>query len=134
MCIIDPLDVKASLSENTVRQILFLHLQMHLGNLRCSKPEYTDARQQDRSFKFSFQQGLLANRELHILVVLKQLEQVLCLELSREVVDLYDVRELVLSEVDVVTVRVLAHVVVVEPGLLDRLLLSAFLRSQLEER
>lgn len=69
----------------------------------------------------------------HALVALKSLEKVLRLEVGREVVYLHDVRELVLSEVDVfVFVFVVsAHVVVVEPRLLNQLFLFALLQRQL---
>lgn len=53
-----------------------------------------------------------------ILVALKQLEQVFCLKLRREVIDLYDMGKLVLSEVDVI-VFVAIRVVVIKSGLLD---------------
>lgn len=71
--------------------------------------------------------------ERHALVALKRLEKVLRLEVGGEVVYLHDVRELVLSEVDVFVfiVVALAHVVVVEPRLLNRLFLFAVLQSQL---
>lgn len=71
--------------------------------------------------------------EHYALVTLKCLQEVLCLEFGGEVVYLHDVRELIISEVDVFVFVVVAsvHVVVVEPWLLHRFLLFAVLKSQL---
>lgn len=76
---------------------------------------------------------LSAGAERHALVALKRLEKVLRLEVGGEVVYFHDVRELVLSEVDVFVfvIVALAHVVVVEPRLLNRLFLFAVLQRQL---
>lgn len=70
--------------------------------------------------------------ECYTLVALKQLQQILRLELCGKVVDLDDVGQLIVSQVSLIFL-ISVGVEVVEAGFLDGFLLLAFFFGELQE-